>query len=60
MRVPQKVCALGYESSHVLMVGDALGDKESADAAGIPFSQFLPEKKRSHGRKEEKVHFRRG
>lgn len=41
VRVPQKVCALGYESSHVLMVGDALGDKESADAAGIPFFPIL-------------------
>ena len=37
----KKVCALGYESSHVLMVGDALGDKESADAAGIPFFPIL-------------------
>lgn len=37
----KKVCALGYESSHVLMVGDALGDKESADVAGIPFFPIL-------------------
>ena len=37
----KKVCELGYESSHVLMVGDALGDKESADAAGIPFFPIL-------------------
>ena len=37
----KKVCALGYESSHVLMVGDALGDQESADVAGIPFFPIL-------------------
>ena len=37
----KKVCELGYESSHVLMVGDALGDKESADVAGIPFFPIL-------------------
>lgn len=37
----KKVCALGYESSLVLMVGDALGDKESADVAGIPFFPIL-------------------
>lgn len=51
----KKVCTLGYEKTNVMMVGDAVGDKKSADIAGVPFFPILAGKEENswqEGRKQ--------